>query len=109
MELNEYQNASRQYASYPALGHNWYYPAFGLAEEAGEVCGKFAKALRDDKWVLTPERSEELHKELGDVLWMLANLAAELGFTLNDIARGNLIKLEDRKKRDVIHGSGDNR
>lgn len=109
MELNEYQALARHFASYPAVGHNWYYPALGLAEEAGEVCGNFAKAIRDDKGGLTPERHTKLLKEMGDTLWMLSNLASELGCTLEEVAALNLDKLTDRQLRGVIQGSGDNR
>jgi len=47
--------------------------------------------------------------ELGDVLWYIARLAAELGASLDDVARLNLDKLADRATRGVIGGSGDHR
>jgi NTP pyrophosphatase (non-canonical NTP hydrolase) len=52
---------------------------------------------------------DEIEKELGDVLWYLANLATDLGLSLGAIAQLNLDKLEDRKKRNVIKGEGDDR
>jgi len=48
-------------------------------------------------------------KELGDVLWYVAMSAWEIGYSLEDIAVLNTEKLESRKKRGVINGSGDNR
>lgn len=81
------------------------YPVLGLAEEAGEVAGKFAKALRD-KVVLDPV---VLKKELGDVLWMLAAIATDNSMSLADIAQTNLDKLKDRAARAVLTGHGDNR
>lgn len=47
--------------------------------------------------------------ELGDVLWYTANLATELGYDLNRIAGENVNKLQSRKVRGVLGGSGDNR
>lgn len=48
-------------------------------------------------------------KELGDVLWYVANLATELGYDLSHIASMNTEKLKSRKVRGVLGGSGDNR
>jgi NTP pyrophosphatase (non-canonical NTP hydrolase) len=50
-----------------------------------------------------------LQKELGDVLWFVAGIAYSAGWTLEDIAKMNIDKLEDRRQRNVIQGSGDNR
>lgn len=98
------------------------YPLLGLAEECGEVCGKVAKFIRAHKgldpfaaksWVSLDEdrrkATEALAAELGDVMWMVAEVAACAGLKLEDIAKHNIAKLEDRLKRDVIIGEGDNR
>ena len=50
-----------------------------------------------------------LKKELGDVLWYMAALCCELGLSFDDVARHNIDKLMDRKKRGMIKGSGDTR
>ena len=51
----------------------------------------------------------DLMKELGDVLWFVAQFATEMDIDLDEIAEKNLAKLEDRQKRGVIRGSGDDR
>ena len=104
-----YQGQAEETAVYPNKGDNLYYPALGLAGEAGEVCEKIKKIYRDKKGILSTEDKEELEKELGDVLWYVATLASEIGAFLSEIAEGNLDKLQSRMKRDVIKGSGDNR
>ena len=108
-QLNRYQEEAWETAIYPAKGDNLYYPALGLAGEAGEVCNKVKKIMRDQDGVPTLEQKQEIAKELGDVLWYLATLATELNSHLGCIAGDNLMKLADRKKRNMLGGSGDNR
>ena len=52
---------------------------------------------------------EGIAKELGDVMWYLTMLADTLGYTLDDILKLNLQKLEGREERGTLGGSGDNR
>ena len=88
---------------------NPYYPALGLAGEVGEFCNKLKKVMRDkDGWVDEAFR-DDAAKELGDILWYLAECASVLGLDLAQIAKKNLDKLASRKERGVITGSGDNR
>jgi len=108
VELSEYQRRSRRTAEYPREA--WLaYPALGLAGEAGEVAEHAKKAIRDDRGELTAERRAAMAKELGDVLWYVAQLASELGLDLDEIAQGNLQKLLSRRRRGVLSGSGDDR
>lgn len=121
MDFSEYQDKARRTAIYPVVylddgrrpttlcACGWIYPAMGLAGESGEVNEKLKKVLRDQNGIVTPETKELLRKELGDVLWYVGNLAYELGLDLNDIAESNIAKLQSRKERDVIKGSGDER
>ncbi len=109
MDLADYQAQSRATAVYPDAGSNLLYPTLGLCGEAGEVAEKVKKMLRDDGGVLSDERREALAKELGDVLWYVAQLATEAGLELDAIAAGNLEKLGSRRDRDVLQGSGDDR
>jgi len=48
-------------------------------------------------------------KELGDVLFYVAACANFYGSTLEKVANLNMKKLNSRKKRGVLQGSGDNR
>lgn len=108
MEFAEYQRFSRRTAEYPREA--WLtYPALGLAGEAGEVAEHAKKAIRDDAGMVTDERRAAMSKELGDVLWYVAQLASELGLDLDQIARDNLEKLFSRQRRGVLSGSGDER
>ncbi len=108
MDLSEYQRQSRRTAEYPREA--WLaYPALGLAGEAGEVAEHAKKAIRDDAGKIGDERRAAMSKELGDVLWYVAQLASELDLSLDDIAKQNLEKLFSRQARGVLSGSGDDR
>jgi len=108
-DFNKFQQEAIRTAVYPDVGRNLYYPALGLASESGEVCGKIKKIMRDKKGAATKEDTENISSELGDVLWYIAAIAYELNIPLDKIAEDVLNKLEDRSKRGVIQGSGDNR
>lgn len=109
LSLNAYQAGALKTVIYP---DKWkvIYPALGLGGEAGEFSGHVKKYfIRDGVGDLTEEEREVLKKELGDTLWYLALAAHDLGFTLEEVAQGNLDKLASRQKRGTLRGSGDNR
>lgn len=113
IEFNEYDEAALSTVTYPDAGTNTIYPVLKLAGEAGEVADKIGKLWRNHGWIQSSEYTEEdrieIMKELGDVLWYISALARELGYNLEDVANLNILKLDDRKKRDVIKSEGDNR
>ena len=111
MTLNEYQNQALETAVFRGRGDftGLMYCGLGLAGEAGEVTDNIKKAWRDDDGDITPMRKDAIKAELGDVLWYVAVLAADLGMTLEDVGRYNRDKLRSRQKRGVLHGEGDNR
>ena len=108
MTFNEYQDLAKTTAIYPE-NVKLIYPVLGLCGEAGEVAEKVKKLYRDSKGEIAPEFKDNLKKELGDVLWYLSAVAGDVDLTLEEIAEANYQKLKDRKERNQIHGSGDNR
>jgi NTP pyrophosphatase (non-canonical NTP hydrolase) len=107
--LIEYQIEASKTNCYPQTLTGTLAIALALAEEAGEVAGKFSKMIRDDDDYFSKDRIAQIRSELGDVLWQTSQLAAAMGWTLDEIAAHNIEKLEGRVKRNTIHGSGDNR
>lgn len=121
MTLNEYQEKAMK-TCMPSCD-NFSYMMLNLVGEVGELASKIAKMLRSG-WMnfsedgdIEPQMSfaewtdfsDELMKEAGDILWQLAGLCKVMGWTLEDVAKGNLEKLASRAKRGVIDGNGDNR
>ena len=102
MHMNEYQ---QQAVGMKLPTADMDYLLLGLVGEIGEFYSPIAKAIRDD----TDIDDEHLKKELGDILWFIATIASELGHNLDDVAKANIDKLQSRKLRGTIGGSGDNR
>lgn len=119
MNFKKYQAKTNETAVYPkcyaatsqgdVLETSWMYCALGLAGEVGEIEEKLKKILRDKDCVMDSTDKTLLAKEVGDVLYYLAQLCEQLGVSLQDCAEGNITKLADRKARGVLKGSGDNR
>ena len=117
LTLDEYQKEARKTAIYPRFEEesgktpvlSLVYPVLKLAGEAGEVSEKIGKLLRDKNGALDPEDKTELVKELGDILWYVANIAEDLGVSLGTVGEININKLRSRKERGKLKGSGDNR
>ncbi len=112
LSLNEYQADAAA-----TMIYKWkvIYPALGLASEAGEVCDKIKKMIRDQdirfdgSEKLTDAQRADIIFELGDVLWYVCLLSRDLGVSLNELAHMNLEKLKLRQERNKLSGSGDNR
>lgn len=121
MELNEYQEKAMK-TCMPSCD-NISYMLMNLMSEVGELAGKIAKDIRKGDIVIKDnvlcvlqdengewlDRLQEYKKELGDIFWQAVGVATSFGWTAEDVAQGNLVKLADRKERGVIEGEGDNR
>jgi NTP pyrophosphatase (non-canonical NTP hydrolase) len=106
MNINTYQQEAAKTAIY---SNKLIYPTLGLAGEAGEIANKVKKILRDNSGELQEDVRQNLISELGDVLWYVAALATDLKTELSEVANKNIEKLNSRKNRGAIGGSGDNR
>lgn len=123
MELNEYQKRAME-TCLPE-SENFAYMILNLVGELGEFASKVAKSIRKGQMVVdrndlqivcdvaTVADVDQLHEglkaEAGDILWQLSGLCSISGWSLEEIARGNLVKLASRKERGEIDGNGDNR
>jgi NTP pyrophosphatase (non-canonical NTP hydrolase) len=80
-----------------------------LAGRAGVVCELAKKCIRDDGRVLTAERRGKVKEALSNLLYDLAAICHSYGISIAEAAEENLAKLQSRKERGTLQGSGDNR
>lgn len=102
LSLNDYQGLRAEFAVYKsgmnraewlAKNGNLLYTVLALAGEAGELANKLKKFMRSN----TDVDTMVLADELGDNLWYVSAIAAELNMTLEEVADMNLTKLKARK------------
>lgn len=108
LDLEEAKNKIKEFLEQTG-GTNLYYPALGLAGEAGELANKIKKIMRDQAGRITDANREQIEGEIGDVFWYCAALASEMGIDLDKVAQKNIDKLMSRMERGALAGSGDNR
>lgn len=93
MELNVYQEMAQRTSNKTLdLKAHLFNGVLGLAGEAGECADLVKKYYYQDNRPII----HLLEDELGDVLWYVAETAAALGMTLEDIAQHNVDKLRRR-------------
>jgi MazG nucleotide pyrophosphohydrolase domain. len=108
MDIDEYQEMTRETAVYPSDGDtDINYIALGLNDESGEVAGAMKKYLRGDFG--EEEMKSRVRGEAGDVLWYWARLLDELDIEASEIIEENSDKVQGRKQRGTIRGDGHER
>lgn len=92
MTMNEYQEEAKRTIN-PMLSHNQKvnHALFGMASEVGEIQGIYQKLYQGHGL-----NAEEMAKELGDLLWFIAEYCTVHGFELEEIAQMNIDKLRRR-------------
>jgi len=78
--------------------------SLGLAGEVGEVMELLKKRVRDGNFDV-----EGFTKEMGDVIYYWSRLCLMFGVRPSDVLAANMRKLEDRRARGVMRGSGNDR
>lgn len=68
-------------------------PLLGLAGEVGDLLAAYKKRLALAK---EDRNQDEYQKEIGDILWYVANTASKLNMNLEEIAKCNLVKVRER-------------
>lgn len=119
--LCEYQEKAMYTCTHSSS--NFSYMFLNLVGELGEFASKVAKSIRKEESMIernylstecgtrsmSDDEIRSLRMEAGDILWQLSGLCSVMGWSLEDVANENLLKLSSRQERGVIVGDGDNR
>ena len=100
-----YKKFTQDTAQYPKE-REMDYLMIGLANEVGELLGKYKKMIRGDE---NKQSFDGWVGELGDIMWYLMRLCDVLDITFYEVMIANIEKLNRRMARDVSKGDGDDR
>ena len=92
MNMNEYQNLAARTIN-KALDRNQltHHALHGMVSEIGEIHGLYQKVYQGHEI-----DEEHLKKELGDLMWFVAEYATAQGWELDEVAQMNIDKLRKR-------------
>lgn len=76
----------------PDFGYDLNHSLHGLASETGEIADTIKKHLVYDQ----PFNRENMHEELGDLMWYVALMCKACNFSLESIMIANVEKLKKR-------------
>ena len=92
MTGNEYQElAKRTISSDMYLNEVEYHALHGLAAEVGELHGLYQKDFQGHGF-----NADHAKRELGDILWFVAEYCTSMGWTLEEVMEENIKKLKKR-------------
>ena len=92
MTLNDYQLAAARTMN-PALGfeETSRHALHGMCAEVGEIHGLYQKFYQGHEM-----DAEHVMKEVGDLLWFVAEFCTAYGWKMDDVAQKNVDKLKAR-------------
>lgn len=93
MKANEYQNLAARTMDFKYMDScdQELHALYGMASEIGELHGIYQKHFQGHK-----DNEEHRKKELGDLLWFVAEYCTAQGWMLEDIMEMNIDKLKAR-------------
>lgn len=92
MTLNEYQSlAARTMNTSLSFEETAHHALHGMASEVGEIHGLYQKFYQGHEM-----DAEHVKKEVGDLLWMIAEFCSVHGWKMGDVAQMNIDKLNAR-------------
>jgi len=100
MEINEYQNQTKNYLPYPPeLGP--FYNTICLQNDIGNLSNKVKELMDNPEQKIDKQYALKMAINLGDIMGHVSNLANDIGMTLEELCALNLRKLQ--MERDKFH------
>lgn len=92
MNANEYQKLAARTINKKLYPEDLEFHAlFGMVSEVGEIYGIFQKTYQGHGF-----DSKHVRKELGDLLWFIAEYCTVMDWNLGDVMQENIDKLKQR-------------
>lgn len=92
MNMNQYQKLAARTINHDLLPEEQEYHALhGMVGEIGEIHSIYQKVYQGHS-----DTKEHVMKELGDLLWFVAEFCTAKGLNLDDVALANIEKLKKR-------------
>lgn len=92
MEINDYQNAIREFTKYPKeIGV--FYNALDMQSSLGQLTSKIDALLISENSEVDRQEALKFGISLGDLLFALCNFAADVGLTMDEVIALNLKKI----------------
>ena len=92
MTLNEYQALARRTQNKEIMPiERRLHALHGMSAEVGEIHSIYQKFYQGH-----PIGTEELVKEVGDLMWFIAEFCDVIGADMEEVAEKNIAKLKDR-------------
>lgn len=92
MTANEYQNLAARTINWNlANNEKAFHALYGMVGEVGEIHSIYQKLFQGHELDF-----DHIKKEVGDLLWFIAELCTAYGWNLEDVMYMNIIKLKER-------------
>ena len=100
MEINDYQNAIRDFIKYPPqIGI--FYNSLDMSANLGVLNAKINGLLQADNSDVGRQEALKFGISLGDILFALCNFASDIGLTMDEVIALNLKKLTMTREKEV--------
>ena len=101
MEINEYQNQTKNYLNYPPeIGP--FYNCIAIQTAVGQLSEKIENLISNPSINIDHDYAVKLGISLGDIMGYVSNLANDVGMSLEEICALNLRKLNMARKKAEI-------